>query len=361
MARLGRGQPRPPIISRYPRIGQRHAPIGLPPWETTAQWPALQITTPDARFTLPPWETTAQWPALDLRKHAYPRLPAWETEAEWPELGVDVPVKPGDLITGDYQIEWAGLVFGGYGNVYQIISGSLEGWDDMPELISGNASRGSRHGSWPGRDYLAERVVSVTVAISGPTDSEAFTLASRNLRRAMGISASGTESFLVIRTAGETLLAEAKPDGRLQPTQHYGQYFTPVQLRWRCSDPTRLDLHQQSVLVPVGGQADCDNEGDMEALPTLRIRGPVVNPTITNVTLNRILRFDITVSDGARLDIDVKRGTATVGGQDAMDKLSNQGIPVEAWILAAGVNRISFSADSGGDHGCEILFRSSYT
>lgn len=360
MARLGRGRPQPPIYA-HPRLGQKHARQTLPVWQTGAEWPALGVTTPDARFVLPPWETDAEFPLLDLRKHAYPTLPLWETDAEWPDLGVDVPVRPGDLITQDFQIEWAGLVFGGYGNVYQIVNGTLEGWDDMPELISGNAPRGARHGSWPGRDYLGERVVSVTVAISGPTDSEAFTLASRNLRRAMGISASGTESFLAIRTAGETLIAEAKPDGRIQPTQHYGQFFTPVQLRWRCSDPTRLDLHQQSVLVPAGGQADCNNQGDMEARPLIRIRGPVVNPVITNVTLGRILRFDITVSDGDRLDIDVKRGTATIGGQNRMDALSAQGVPVEEWILAAGVNRVAFSVDSGGDHGCELLFRSSYT
>lgn len=359
MARLGRGRPNR-FVFAHPRLGQIHARQQLPAWETASEWPPLLVETPDARLFLPVWETAAEWPALDLRKHAYPKG-VWETESEWPDLQVTVPVRPGDLITGDFQIEWAGLVFGGPGNVYQIINGTLEGWDDMPELISGNAPRGARHGSWPGRDWLNERVVSVTVAISGPTDSEAFTLASRNLRRAMGISASGTESFLTIRTAGETLMVEAKPDGRIMPTQHYGQYFTPVQLRWRCSDPTRLDVRQQSVLVPVGGQRTCDNEGDMEACPLLRIRGPVENPVITNVTLGRVLRFDITVGDGDRLDIDTKRGTAVIGGQSKMDSLSTQSVPPEEWILAAGPNVVSFAADSGGTAGCEILFRSSYT
>lgn len=361
MARLGRGRPNVPILSRYPRIGQRHADVAVPAWETTSEWPTLDITTPDARFEAPVWETLSEWPALDIRRHAYPTLPVWETTSEWPDLGVTVPVLPGDLISGDFQIEWGGLVFGGVDNVYQIINGSVEGWDDMPELISGNAQRSARHGSHPGRDFLNERVVSAVVAISGPADSEAFTLASRNLRRAMGISASGTESFLVIRTAGETLLAEGKSDNRLQPTQHYGQHFAAVQLRWRCSDPTRLDLHQQSVLVPVGGSDVCDNEGDMEARPLIRLRGPVTDPVITNTTLNRILRFDITVGDGDRLDIDTKRGTATIGGDDHMDALSNQSVPVEEWVLAAGEQTVSFSAGSGGDHGAEILFRSSYT
>src|SRR5690606_3039854 len=237
---------------------------------------------------------------LDLRRHAYPHPVVWETESEWPDLHVSVPVRPGDLITGDFQIEWGGLVFGGYGNVYQIISGTLEGWDDMPELVSGNAERGARHGSWPGRDWLAERVVSVTVAISGPTDSQAFTLASRNLRRAMGISASGTEQYLVIRTAGEALMAAAKPDGRIMPTQHYGQYSTPVQRRWRRSVPTRLVVWHKTVLVPVGGRRPYDNEGDREARPVIRISGPVVNPGVTNVPLGRVQRLAITVGDGER-------------------------------------------------------------
>lgn len=360
MARLGRGRPQPPIYA-HPRLGQKHARQSLPAWQTGAEWPVLRIDIPDVRLLLPAWQTAAEWPPLDLRRHAYPHPVVWETESEWPDLQVSVPVRPGDLITGDFQIEWGGLVFGGYGNVYQIISGTLEGWDDMPELVSGNAERGARHGSWPGRDWLAERVVSVTVAISGPTDSQAFTLASRNLRRAMGISASGTEQYLVIRTAGETLMAAAKPDGRIQPTQHYSQFFAPVQLRWRCSDPTRLDVRQQSVLVPVGGQRTCDNEGDMEARPVIRIRGPVVHPVITNVTLGRVLRFDITVGDGERLDIDTNRGTAVIGGESKMDALSTQSVPPEEWILAAGTNTVSYSAASGGTAGCEILFRSSYS
>jgi hypothetical protein len=360
VARLGRGQPNRPLFV-HPRLGQRHADVALPVWETVSEWPGLDVTTPDARFELPVWETLSEWPALDVRKHAYPALPVWETISEWPDLTVSVPTLPGDLITADFMIEWGGLVFGGIDNVYQIVGGSVEGWEDMPELVSGNAPRAARHGSWPGRDYLNERIVSAVVAISGPEDSEAFTLASRNLRRAMGISASGTESFLAIRTAGETLIAEAKADGRIQPTQHYGQRFTAVQLRWRCSDPTRLDLHQQSVLVPIDGSDSCDNEGDLESRPVIRIRGPVTNPVVTNVTLERILRFDITVPDGSRFDIDTKRGTATIGTEDHMDKLSNQSVPVEEWVLAAGENTVSFSADSDGNNGAEILFRSSYT
>ncbi|MEV0830905.1 phage distal tail protein [Nonomuraea rubra] len=358
MARIGRGHPNRPIVVRQPRNYDAHAALGV--FETVAEFPALDIFTPGITVPLGVFETVAEFPELVVRKDARLTLPIFETVAEFPALTVTTPILAGELITGDFQIEWGRLLLGGHGNVYQILEPGVEGWDDLPEIDSGNAPRSARHGSWSGRDYAQERTVSATIAIDGPRDSTAWVLAMRNLRRALGVSEDGSEQTLTIRTLGETLLARAKAQARVMPAGLYGQRWTVVSVRWVCPDPRRYDLQQQSVTVDAGGTDDCINDGDVSTSPRIKVFGPVANPVITNTTLGRILRFVVNVEDGQLLDIDTNAGTVTIDGEDAMDTLSSLSVPVEEWVLGAGTNTISYSVSSEGSSGIELQFRSSY-
>ncbi|MEV7013262.1 hypothetical protein [Streptosporangium sp. NPDC051022] len=358
MARIGRGHPNRPVVVRQPRFFDAHAPLDV--FETVAEWPALSIFTPGITIPLSVFETVAEWPSLLVRQDVNLALGVFETVAEWPQITVTTPILPGDLITGDCQVEWGRLLLGGFGNVYQVLDPGVEGWDDLPELDSGNAPRSARHGSWSGRDYAQERTVSATIAIDGPLDSTAFVLAMRNFRRAFGVSEDGSEQTLTIRTRGETLLAYAKAQARVMPTALYTQGWTAVNVRWVCSDPRRYDLQQQSVTVSPGGAANCTNDGDVSTSPRIKIFGPVANPVIENTSLGRILRFNVNVPSGQMLDVDTNKGTVLLDGEDAMDTLSQLAVPVEEWVLAAGTNTISYTVTSGGTGGIEIQFRSAY-
>jgi hypothetical protein len=358
VARLGRGFPAPVYIRNAAfRFSSESTSLGV--FATASAFPELDVTSPSVSFDMDAFETASAFPAFTIDYDTSFTLPVFATSSGFPSFTVDVPILPGELITGDYQIEWARMVFGGAANVYQIEAGSVEGWDDMPELDSGNASRSQRHGSFPGLDFAQQRTVSATIAIS--ETSGGFLQARRDLRRVINVSESGTELDLTIRTDGETLLVRAKPAGRVMPTQHYVQGWTLVPVRWICSDPRRYDLQQQSVTVAAGGTVTCTNDGDIATSPRIKIFGPVVNPVIHNETLDRILRFAVTLAGDEELEVDTHEGTVVdLAGEDAMDALANQTVPVEAWVLAAGSNQVAYSATSGGDGGIEILFRSAF-
>lgn len=352
MARIGRGFPSTPII--WSRSRPTHATVALGVFATTSTFPELAVSSPSVTVSLGVVATTSAFPAITIDYDTQFALGVFATMSAFPAISAESPILPGQLLTGDFQIEWARTLFGVA--PYYILS--VEGWDDLPELDSGNAPRSARHGSWPGRDFAQERVVNAVIAISD--DTSGFAVSRRDLRRIINASEDGTELDLVIRTNGETLLAGAKVSGRVMPTENYSQGFTAVSLRWTCSDPRRYDLQQQSVTVSPSGANFCVNDGDIATSPTIKINGPVVNPVINNETLGRILRFTVTLDDGQQLLVDTNAGTVTLAGVDRMDTLSALSVPVEEWVLPAGTSRISYAPSSGGDNLIELLFASAY-
>lgn len=274
-----------------------------------------------------------------------------------PTPSVTVPVLPGSLITKDYQIEYNTSILFGAG-VYQILAGSVEGWDDLVELDSGNVLRPGRHGAWPGRKFGQQRYVSAVVLVADETSAFMSQIAA--LRRATGVSEDETELPLVIRTRGETLLAYGQILGRVMPPDLYHAGFSPVALRWECSDPRRYGLTLHSDVVGTSSAATLANGGDTASSPRIRVFGPAENPVVTNETLNRILAFDLQLEVGERLDIDCAAGTVAIGQVDHMSARSALSVPVEDWVLAAGDNTIAYSVDSAGTGGIEVLHRDAY-
>lgn len=274
-----------------------------------------------------------------------------------PLPSVTVPVLPGSLITGNYQIEFNTSILFGSG-VYQILAGSVEGWDDLVELDSGNVLRPARHGAWPGRKFGQQRYVSAVVLVADESDDFMDRIAA--LRRATGVAEDETELPLVIRTRGETLLAFGQVIGRVVPPELYYAGFSPVALRWECSDPRRYGLTLHSELVGTSTAAVLANDGDIATSPRVRVFGPAENPVVTNETLNRVMAFDLQVENGQRLDIDCAAGTVKIGQVDRMSTLSALSVPVDDWVLAAGDNTISYTVDSAGTGGIEVLYRDAY-
>ncbi len=351
MARLGRGTSTSSKVVRPFR--RQDAEHGLGVFATSSTFPPLTVTSPSVAFTLPVFATTSQFPTFTIEYDTQFALGVFATTSSFPEIAPDVPILPGQFLTGHYPIEWARTVFGVA--PYYVIS--VEGWDDLPEIDSGNAVRSARHGSWPGRDFAQSRTVSAVIAISD--SAEGFGGARRDLRRILNVSEDGSQLDLVIRTDSETLKTKAKINGRVLPTESYGQGFTAVAVRWVCADPRRYDLQQQSVTITPGGAEFLVNDGDIATNPIIKINGPVVDPVITNDTLERILRFNITLADGKQLIVDTDAGTVTLDGDDRMDTLSSLSVPVEEWVIPAGTSRISYATTSGSAH-IELLFASAY-
>jgi hypothetical protein len=280
-----------------------------------------------------------------------------EARADFGAPDITVPVLPGQFITGDFQIEWAQQLYGGYGNVFQVIAGSVEGWDDLPALDSDSAIRASRHGAWPGKSLAQQREVSAIIAVDDP---DTFVTSLRALRRATAVAEDDAEYALVIRTYGEALLAYGAISARVIPAEHYGQGWAQASLRWTCSDPRRYSLTQQSIVVATDGTETLANNGDTATSPRFRILGPAVNPVLLNETRDRILGFDITLGFDQLLEIDTQLGTVMVGDTSRMSTLSGESVPVEDFTFAPGTNVITYETDSGGTAGAEAIWRSAY-
>ncbi|TDD54596.1 hypothetical protein E1286_05245 [Nonomuraea terrae] len=280
-----------------------------------------------------------------------------EAQGLIPSPDVNVPVLPGDLITGDWQIEWAGQIYGGHGNVYRVLADSVEGWDNLPGLDSDSALRPSRHGAWPGKQLAQQREVSAIIAIDDP---QTFAASLRALRRATRVQDGDGEQNLVIRTYGEALVTTGVVSAREIPTQHYGQGWAQVSVRWTCSDPRRYSLAQYSQVIPAGGTQSIANAGDVATSPRFRILGPAVNPVLVNVTLDRILGFDLTLTSGQLLEVNTQLGTVKIGETSYMSTLSAESVPVEDFIVDLDDNELAYEVDSGGAAGAECLWSDAY-
>ncbi|MEV8637804.1 hypothetical protein AB0395_39770 [Streptosporangium sp. NPDC051023] len=355
MARLGRSYYWRPVIAR-----QRYRldnSITLGAFEISAEFPAVTATTPDAFIPLGAFEISAEFPALSLSNDLRRTLPAFEIAAEFPSLSVSVPVQPGDLITGDFQIEWGGLLFGAPDGVYQILAESVEGWDDLPGMDSGNVARPSRHGSWAGRRLSQDRQVSAIIGIDTSVD---FTTALSEIRRVLVPPDDETENTLVISTRDEVLLAYAAVDARVIPPRDYAQGWAPVSVRWVCSDPRRYGITRQGATVPLSTPTELYNGGNTATHPLIRLQGPVTNPVLENDATGRALYFSITVASNERLDIDTDVGTVTIGSTNKMSALTGASAPVQDFVLLAGSNSLTYTATSGGSAGADFLWRDAH-
>lgn len=355
MARLGRSQPIPVTVRgrlRYSRVA-----LTLPIFESVSEWPTISVTTPNVNLNLAIFESVSEWPALTLTRDQRLTLPIFESVSEWPTITVSIPPAPGDLLTGaDGEMEWAGQRFGGGQALYRITE--LEGWEDLPGIASGNVERPSRHGSYSGRKYAEERVVTATIQVDD--NSSTFAQSYGALRAATAVGEDDTESALVISLRGETLLASGAITGRIVPTGLIGAGIAQVTVRWTCSDPRRYSLGLQGATVPLNAPTDLANIGNVNTHPLITLPGPLTDPVLLNSTLGRTIEFDLTVPDGQALEIDTDRASVTLDGDSQMSHLTGNSVPVGDWVLAAADNTITYTTGSGGLAGANVLWRHAY-
>jgi phage-related protein len=110
----------------------------------------------------------------------------------------------------------------------------------------------------------------------------------------------------------------------------------------------------------VGGSISCNNAGNFESLPLIKIYGPVVSPEIKNITDdNKYIKVNMTVSAGDYLEIDFSNHTVMLNGTASRYLYLDSGS--EWFSLLAGNNSLTFK-DSGGDitGKAEIIFRSAW-
>jgi len=115
-----------------------------------------------------------------------------------------------------------------------------------------------------------------------------------------------------------------------------------------------------SSLIQTGGRATCNNEGNFECLPTVKMYGPLTNPRIKNNTDDsKEIKVNIEVDPGNYLEIDFKNKTIMLNGVTSMYAYKDN---TSLWFaIKPGNNDIEFR-DGGGDPTgyCQVIFRSSW-
>ena len=274
-----------------------------------------------------------------------------------PTPTVSVPVLPGETIDGPGQVEFGGIRWGGPGNQFRVQE--ITGWESRPALDNLNELRPSRHGAWAGRKLAQQRLVAIRLLVDSIADPTQVDEALDELAWATRVLDDDSQLSLVIKGYGEPLLAYgAVADYDVPWDGDYSVGAPTATVLIACPDPLKYSLTQQSVVVPAGGEATATNGGNTATPPRIRIDGPAENPVLTNITLDRVLAFDLQVEGGQRLEIDTQRGTVTIGSTDRRSTLAALSVPVEDFVLGTGTNTLTFEVDSGGATGAEFLFRS---
>ncbi|MFF4412109.1 hypothetical protein ACFYY8_06220 [Streptosporangium sp. NPDC001559] len=325
------------------------------PVTATTAVPAPAVSA-GASTTLTTATATTTVPAPTVRVDADVIMGVVAVQATVPSPVVDVPILPGDKVTRAGQAEWQGFLLGS-GTPYSWQE--LTGWRTLPPVISGSVDQPLGHGSYDGQPYLGERTVTWVTLIKAPRSQIAGAI--RDLEMAVSVSPSEDPGSLVIwdLDGAEPYLvhghATQREPGPITRQARLG--LSRGVLQWVCSDPRRYSVVRYSAVIPKDAETAVLNNGNADSPEILRIPGPATTPQIENLTLDRVVGFDITVPDGHLLEIDTKHGTVVLDGDDKLSTLIEGSTSVKDFVLGPGPNTLLYTTASGGTAGLAVLWR----
>jgi hypothetical protein len=272
----------------------------------------------------------------------------------------------GELITGDGQLQYNGYVLGDDNITFL---DSINGWDDLPGIDSGNAIRSASHGAWPGRKIAGERIITWEGRFA--PDESIWQMELKRLRSSFTIPSGTEENEIVIRTHGESFLSFGSVSARAIPAdRQYGYFGALLTIQFECSDPRRYSLGENSwtlsmptvttngLVYPLTYPLDYGvetspssgtllNAGDVITPVTLEFVGPITNPGIINSTLGVKLQFNIVLTSSDTLTVNTRTGTVLLNG--SADRLYTRTVtssPIFSFGLVPGYNSMQMLASS---------------
>lgn len=283
----------------------------------------------------------------------------------------------GDLVTGDWMVEFNGDVVGD-DELASLVQ--IEGLSDLPAIRTSDKEILRRHGMHAGDDFLAGKDITLTVelAATGSTLDDEI----ENLSAAFQPGAEREMVFQVPGVAGGgKRLVYARPRAISAPVNLQWMYGLPVLLiRMATSDP-RIYAFTESTetdtlpttgggmefnespnitfgATSTGGLFTCTNDGTFETWPVIKLTGPVTDPVIYNTTSGKEIGFDITVGSGDYLVIDTGNRTVLLNG--TASRYSTLTSDSEWWALDAGDNEIRYEAATTTASNITLTWRSAW-
>lgn len=101
--------------------------------------------------------------------------------------------------------------------------------------------------------------------------------------------------------------------------------------------------------APAGGVMSFYNYGDAPSWPVVRFRGPAVNPTVVNQTMNRVMGLNATLAAGDVVEIVMREHTMVLNGTTPALALKTE--ESDWFSVQPGDNVIAFSTGDSGDTG----------
>lgn len=301
----------------------------------------------------------------------------------------------GDLITRPGQAQYGDLLLGA-GTPYRWKT--LTGWGDLPPLDSGTVNRSNAHGAYPGLLLAQSR----TIGVDGLVVRAPRAQIGQVVGRLEAATAPRVDEIPLVIWQDERgpLLAYARAIRRAIP--HDLGYrlgtITGAAIQWEATDPRRYELAERvaSARLPAPeqgldwhtdtetglddgldwstglafgepgstGAVSAANVGSAEAHPIVEFRGPVVRPSVTNVTTGDALEYDLPLAAGDVLVVDTQAGTVVLNGTASrLYTATSRSVPEQTWTLPPGTTPLIFRAAPGSSNpaaSVTLRWRSAY-
>jgi hypothetical protein len=272
---------------------------------------------------------------------------------------------PGDLITGDYQMQLGTLLLGA-GTPYEIdADAGLDGWDNLPGLDLADVSRPAAAGAWPGSIYPQSRIITVKLSVHDDGTGHAANLA---MLRAITTATLAGETPLAVQLGGQLTYCGVRCLQRSLPTgdNYAGRRTSKGMLQFEATDPRRYTAAQSSattgppasgggitwpVTWPItwgsgttGGTVLVVNTGDYDTPVTVTIAGPLTTPAVYRQDTGEVWELNTALGAADVVVIDPLADTLTLNGTDAKGLLSDRSAPVHDLMLPPGSTGLALRA-----------------
>lgn len=286
----------------------------------------------------------------------------------------------GDLITGEWELEYRGLLLGG-DTAYPLAQ--IEGLADLPEVRFGDRPLLRRHGLRPGSDFLGGRELVLTFDVDAASDADLATKVA-DLSEAFR-PLSDIEEPLVLQVpgiaSGNKSRVYCRPRGRVAVIGLDWLYHLPqVVIRLQASDP-RIYANLESsgttsmltaggglefpLVFPAvfgamaeGGTIQATNSGTFPTDWVAVIQGPATNPRVERQDTGEFVSVSISLGAADYLVLDSERRTVMLNGTASRYHLLD---PNSTWFnLDPGTSPVRFLATTPTAASMSLTWRSAW-
>lgn len=252
----------------------------------------------------------------------------------------------------------------------------LEGWYGHPGVRLAGQEREGDHGEFDAPSYLPARLLTAT-GYAQCTSKTAALLAS-DIVSSLAWDTSQLYTLRVTEPSGDVRRAMVRRSGDAKVRLF--EAAIEWQMQFKAPDPRRYDDVEADplVLTPPSGVAGgltlpftvpfeistsgtsgstrvATNAGTFPTRPTVTFVGPLVDPTIANLTAGKALSLSITLATGDTLVADMDKRTLLLNGTASRGNTLTSS--AAWWELAPGGNDIALTA-GGGSGTATVRWRS---